>query len=281
VEGLKMHNNIGSKINLFLLYFFLILGAFISIMPFMWLITTSLKPPGKIFSAPLLIPTNFYFRNYVEAWNAAPFARYTLNSTIMSIGIVFLQTLLSAMAGYAFARMKFKYKDLLFIIFLITMMIPESVKIIPNFLTIKTFGWYDTYAALIIPRAVSVFAIFLFRQFFLSIPASIEEAALIDGCGRLRIFFKIVLPISKPVIVTNILFSFLFAWNDFLWPLIVIDSPEMRTIQVGLSYFQGRYGIRWELLSAATIFTILPSLIVFIIAQKYFIEGISTSGLKE
>lgn len=276
-----MSNNIGSKINLFLLYFFLILGAFISIMPFMWLITTSLKPPGTIFSAPLLIPTNFYFRNYVEAWNAAPFARYTLNSAIMSIGIVFLQTLFSAMAGYAFARMKFKFKDLLFIIFLVTMMIPESVKIIPNFLTIKTFGWYDTYAALIIPRAVSVFAIFLFRQFFLSIPTSIEEAALIDGCGRLRIFFKIVLPISKPVIVTNILFSFLFAWNDFLWPLIVIDSPEMRTIQVGLSYFQGRYGIRWELLSAATIFAILPSLIVFIIAQKYFIEGISTSGLKE
>ncbi|MDK2906259.1 MAG: multiple sugar transport system permease protein [Petrotoga sp.] len=264
-----------------ILYFFLILGAFISVMPFMWLVTTSLKPPGKIFSAPLLIPTNFYFKNYIEAWQSVPFARYILNSMIMSSGIVFFQTLFSAMAGYAFARLKFKFRDALFIIFLITMMIPEPVKIIPNFLIIKNLGWYDTYTALIVPRAVSVFAIFLFRQFFLSIPSSLEEAARIEGAGLFRIFFQIILPISKPVTVTNILFSFLFSWNDFLWPLIVTDSEKMRTIQVGLSYFQGRYGIRWELLSAATIFAILPSLIVFLMAQKYFIEGISTSGLKE
>ncbi len=199
----------------------------------------------------------------------------------MSLGIVICQTLFSAMAGYAFAKIKFKFKDALFLIFLITMMIPDSVKMIPNFLTIKNLGWYDTYAALIVPRAASVFAIFLFRQFFLSIPSSIEESARLEGCGLFRLFFQIVLPLSKPVLVTNILFSFLFAWNDFLWPLIITDSQKMRTIQVGLSYFQGRYGVRWELLSAATIFAILPSFIVFIIAQKYFIEGISTSGLKE
>ena len=229
----------------------------------------------------MLFPTHFYFENYIEAWNAVPFARYIFNSTIMSLGIVIFQTLFSAMAGYAFAKIRFKFKDALFIIFLITMMIPDSVKMIPNFLTIKNLGWYDTYTALIVPRAVSVFAIFLFRQFFLSIPSSIEESARLEGCGLFRLFFQIVLPLSKPVIVTNILFSFLFAWNDFLWPLIITDSQKMRTIQVGLSYFQGRYGIRWELLSAATIFSILPSLIVFIIAQKYFIEGISTSGLKE
>ncbi|CEP78865.1 MAG: carbohydrate ABC transporter permease [Defluviitoga tunisiensis] len=263
------------------IYIFLVIGAFISIMPFLWLVTTSLKPPGKIFSAPLLIPTHFYYKNYIEAWNSVPFARYIINSTIMSLGIVICQTLFSAMAGYAFAKIKFKFKDALFLIFLITMMIPDSVKMIPNFLTIKNLGWYDTYAALIVPRAASVFAIFLFRQFFLSIPSSIEESARLEGCGLFRLFFQIVLPLSKPVLVTNILFSFLFAWNDFLWPLIITDSQKMRTIQVGLSYFQGRYGVRWELLSAATIFAILPSFIVFIIAQKYFIEGISTSGLKE
>ncbi|HOK16402.1 MAG TPA: carbohydrate ABC transporter permease [Defluviitoga tunisiensis] len=263
------------------IYIFLVIGAFISIMPFLWLITTSLKPPGKIFSAPLLVPTHFYYKNYIEAWNSVPFARYIINSTIMSLGIVICQTLFSAMAGYAFAKIKFKFKDALFLIFLITMMIPDSVKMIPNFLTIKNLGWYDTYAALIVPRAASVFAIFLFRQFFLSIPSSIEESARLEGCGLFRLFFQIVLPLSKPVLVTNILFSFLFAWNDFLWPLIITDSQKMRTIQVGLSYFQGRYGVRWELLSAATIFAILPSFIVFIIAQKYFIEGISTSGLKE
>jgi len=263
------------------IYIFLVIGAFISIMPFLWLVTTSLKPPGKIFSAPLLVPTHFHYENYIEAWNSVPFARYIINSTIMSLGIVICQTLFSAMAGYAFAKINFKFKDALFLIFLITMMIPDSVKMIPNFLTIKNLGWYDTYAALIVPRAASVFAIFLFRQFFLSIPRSIEESARLEGCGLFRLFFQIVLPLSKPVMVTNILFSFLFAWNDFLWPLIITDSQKMRTIQVGLSYFQGRYGVRWELLSAATIFAILPSFIVFIIAQKYFIEGISTSGLKE
>lgn len=270
-----------SPIRKVLLYIFLTIGAFICIMPFLWLLTTSLKPSGDIFSEPLLIPTHFYFKNYVEAWNSVPFGKYILNSVLMSVGIVFCQTLFSAMAGYVFARIKFRFRNALFMIFLITMMIPDAVKIIPNFLIVKNLGWYDTYAALIIPRAVSVFAIFLFRQFFLSIPASIEEAAKIEGCGLFRTFFQIILPISKPVIITNILFSFLFAWNDFLWPLIVTDSEHMRTIQVGLAYFQGRYGIKWELLSAATIFSILPSLVVFLVAQNYFIEGISTSGLKE
>jgi len=270
-----------SPIRKFLLYVFLIIGAFICIMPFLWLITTSLKPSTDIFSEPLLIPTHFYFKNYIEAWNSVPFGKYILNSVLMSVGIVFCQTLFSAMAGYAFARVKFRFRNALFMLFLITMMIPDAVKIIPNFLIVKNLGWYDTYTALIVPRAVSVFAIFLFRQFFLSIPASIEEAAKIEGCGLFRTFFQIILPISKPVIVTNILFSFLFAWNDFLWPLIVTDSEHMRTIQVGLAYFQGRYGIKWELLSAATIFSILPSLAVFLVAQNYFIEGISTSGLKE
>ena len=159
-------------------------------------------------------------------------------------------------------------------------MISTYATIIPNFLTINALGWYDTYAALIIPRAASVFSVFLFRQFFLSLPVEIEDAAKIDGCGRLKIFFKIALPLSKPVVITSALFSFLFAWNDFLWPLIVTDSPEMRTIQVGLSVFQGRYGIRWTLLSAATVLSILPTIIAFLIAQKYFIKGIASTGLK-
>jgi len=261
-------------------HIFLMLGAFISVLPFMWLITTSLKPPNTLYSSPLLIPTHFYIENYVEALKGAPFARYSLNSLIMAAGIVISQTFLSALAGYAFARIKFKFSNLLFFIFLGTMMISTYATIIPNFLTINALGWYDTYAALIIPRAASVFSVFLFRQFFLSLPVEIEDAAKIDGCGRLKIFFKIALPLSKPVVITSALFSFLFAWNDFLWPLIVTDSPEMRTIQVGLSVFQGRYGIRWTLLSAATVLSILPTIIAFLIAQKYFIKGIAGTGLK-
>lgn len=261
-------------------HIFLSLGAFISIMPFLWLITTSLKPPKVLYSKPLLIPVHFYIQNYVNALKAAPFARYALNSTIMTAGIVISQTFLSALAGYAFAKMRFKFKNLLFFIFLGTMMIPFPMTLIPSFLIINVLGWYDTYAALIVPRAVSVFAIFLFRQFFLSVPIEIEEASRIDGCGRFRTFFQIVLPISKPVIVTNALFSFLFAWNDFLWPLIVTGSPEMRTIQVGLSFFQGRYGVHWTLLAAATVLTILPTVVVFLIAQSKFIKSIATTGLK-
>lgn len=198
----------------------------------------------------------------------------------MSAGIVLTQTLFSAFAGYAFARIKFKFSNLLFFILLGTMMISNYAIVIPNFLTVNALGWYDTFAALIIPRAASVFAIFLFRQFFLSLPKEIEDAAKIDGCGKIRIFFQIALPLSKPVIVTSALFSFLFAWNDFLWPLIVTDSPQMRTIQLGLSVFQGRYGIRWTLLSAATVLSILPSIVAFLIAQKYFIKGIAGTGLK-
>jgi len=259
---------------------FLSVGAFISILPFLWLITTSLKPPNTLYSAPLLFPTHFHIENYIEAFQAAPFARYSLNSFIMSAGIVLTQTLFSAFAGYAFARIKFKFSNLLFFILLGTMMISNYAIVIPNFLTVNALGWYDTFAALIIPRAASVFAIFLFRQFFLSLPKEIEDAAKIDGCGKIRIFFQIALPLSKPVIVTSALFSFLFAWNDFLWPLIVTDSPQMRTIQLGLSVFQGRYGVRWTLLSAATVLSILPSIVAFLIAQKYFIKGIAGTGLK-
>ncbi|WP_290646953.1 carbohydrate ABC transporter permease [Kosmotoga sp.] len=199
----------------------------------------------------------------------------------MTTGIVLCQTFFSALAGYAFAKLKFRFRNTLFYIFLGSMMIPFPITLIPNFLTINFLGWYDTYTALIVPRAVSVFAIFLFRQFFLSVPSEIEEASRIDGCSRFRTFFQIVLPISKPVIATSALFSFLFAWNDFLWPLIVTDSPEMRTIQVGLAFFQGRYGIQWTLLAAATILVILPTIVAFLIAQKNFIEGLSTTGLKE
>lgn len=259
---------------------FLSLGAFLSMLPFLWLVTTSLKPPKTLYTRPLLIPTHFYINNYIEAFNAAPFGRYALNSTIMSLGIVICQTFFSALAGYAFARIKFKYRNILFFVFLGSMMIPLPVTIIPNFLTINFLGWYNSYAALIIPRAASVFAVFLFRQFFLSLPIEIEEAARIDGCSRLRIFFQIALPVSKPVIATSALFSFLFAWNDFLWPLIVTDSPEMRTIQVGLSTFESRYGIHWTLLSAATVMAIIPSILAFLIAQKYFVKGIATTGLK-
>ncbi|MBC7260810.1 MAG: carbohydrate ABC transporter permease [Chloroflexi bacterium] len=249
-------------------------------MPFLWMITTSLKPPGKLYEPPLFFPTYFAWENYAKAWHFAPFPRFFLNSAIMAIGITLAQTLFSAMAGYAFARLKFPGRNALFYLVIGTMMIPPAITLIPSFLIVKRLGWIDTYQALIVPRAVSAFAIFLFRQFFLSLPHELEEAALIDGANRFIILFRIVLPLSTPVIATNAIFSFLFAWNDFLWPLVVTNSNKMRTIQVGLAMFQGQYGIFWTLLMAATTIATLPAILAFLLAQRRFIEGITTTGLR-
>lgn len=259
----------------------LLVGAFVSAMPFLWMITTSLKPESALYQAPLLIPTHFHWENYLKAWNAAPFPRFFLNSLIMTAGIVLCQTLFSAMAGYAFARLRFPGRDLLLLLVLGTMMIPFPVTLIPSFLVVNALGWIDTYNALIIPRAVSAFAIFLFRQFFLSLPKELEEAALIDGAGRLGIFFRIVLPLSTPALAASAIFSFLFAWNDFLWPLIVTNSTNMRTVQLGLAVFQGQYGVFWTLLTAAATIITLPALLAFLAAQRQFIAGITSTGLKE
>lgn len=259
----------------------LIFGAFLAAMPFLWVITTSLKTNGTLYKPPILFPTHFEWENYKKAWDAAPFPRFFLNSAIMTVALTISQTFLSALAGYAFARMKFPGRNVLFLIVLGTLMIPFPVTLIPNFLTVNHLGWVDTYQALIVPRTVSAFAIFLFRQFFLSIPKELEEAARLDGAGPFRIFWSVVLPLSGPVLAANAIFSFLFAWNDFLWPLIVTNSTEMRTVQVGLASFQGQYGTFWTLLCAATVIITLPALLAFLAAQKRFIEGITATGLKE
>lgn len=264
-----------------LTHLLLLAGAFISAMPFLWMITTSLKPESALYQDPLLLPTHFHWENYLKAWQAAPFPRFFLNSLIMTTGIVLSQTLFSAMAGYAFARMRFPGREVLFFLVLGTMMIPFPVTLIPSFLVVNALGWIDTYNALIIPRAVSAFAIFLFRQFFLSLPRELEEAALMDGAGRFTLFFRIVLPLSTPVMAASAIFSFLFAWNDFLWPLIVTNSTHMRTVQVGLALFQGQYGVFWTLLTAAATLVTLPAILAFVAAQKQFIQGITSTGLKE
>lgn len=258
----------------------LMAGAFISVLPFLWMITTSLKPYGALYEPPLLIPVHFEWSNYVKALTSAPFPRFFWNSTIMTLGITIAQTLFSAMAGYALSRIRFRGRDAIFLAVVGTMMIPLPVTLIPNFLVVSALGWLDTYQALIVPRAVSAFSIMLFRQFFLSLPKELEEAARLDGAGHFRIFWSIALPLSRPAIGASAIFSFLFAWNDFLWPLIVNTSPDMMTIQVGLSVFSGRYGTSWTLLAAATVVATLPTVIAFLLAQRQFVEAITHTGLK-
>jgi multiple sugar transport system permease protein len=216
----------------------------------------------------------------VEAWQAAPFPRFFLNSIIMTAGITIGQTLFSAMGGYAFARIHFPGRNMLFLTVLGTMMVPFPVTVIPSFLIVANLGWIDTYLALIVPHVVSAFAVFLFRQFFITIPIELEEAAQMDGASRFTVFIRVNAPLSGPVIAASSVFSFLFAWNDFLWPLIVTNRTEMRTVQVGLAFFQGQYGTFWTLLMAATVLVTVPAILAFLVAQNRFIEGVTSSGLK-
>jgi multiple sugar transport system permease protein len=223
----------------------LIAGAVIVLVPFLWMITTSLKPTRGVHLPPYIIPSDFRWENYRRAWHADQFSRFYWNSLVMTVGIVAGQLISSSMAGYAFARLRFPGRQALFFLVLATMMIPVYVTLVPSYLLVRDLGWLDSYQGLIVPRVVSAFGIFLMRQHFLTIPREIEEAAMLDGASRLRVLVGVMLPLSGPALATLGIFSFLFAWNDFLWPLIVTSSPEMRTVQLGLANFTGRYGTQW------------------------------------
>lgn len=258
----------------------LVAGAVVVLVPFLWMITTALKGPRAVHLAPHLIPVRFEWHNFVEAWQAADFARYYLNSTVMAVGITAGQLLFSSLAGYAFARLRFPGRDLLFWVVLATMMVPVYVTLVPSYLVVRELGWLDSYPALIVPRLVSAFGIFLMRQHYLTIPRDLEDAALLDGSSRLRIWWSIFLPLSGPAVATLGIFAFLFAWNDFLWPLIVTTSPDMRTVQLGLVMFSGRYGTQWTLLMAGTVTATIPALVAFAIGQRWFVRGIAATGVK-
>ncbi len=219
--------------------------------------------------------------NYKKAWNAQPFYRYFLNTLFVSITLTALSLILSAMAAYAFAFFKFTGKNLLFYGLLGTMMIPQQALLIPNYVMLSELRWVNTFAALIVPWLVSVYSIFFLRQFFLQLPKDLFEAAKIDGCSRLGFFFRILLPLSKPPMVTLGIFSFLTNWNSFVWPLIVTNDQRLRVIQVGLSYFSSESGTDWGAQMAAATFTILPLVIGYFIAQKQFVESTAMTGMKE
>ncbi|KAF2961557.1 ATPase [Fervidobacterium sp. 2310opik-2] len=220
------------------------------------------------------------FQNYVLAWKSAPFGRYYINTIFIATVTTILEVIISAMAAYAFSWMNFPGKNILFSIFLATMMVPGEVLLVPNFITVTKFGWIDTYYALIIPWIVSVFSIFLMRQHFLSLPSELFDAAKIDGCSHWRYLWQIVVPLSKPVVVTSALLKFVGSWNSFLWVLIVTNSPKYRTLTVGLQTFSSEVGTLYNMLMAAATFSILPVVIIFLFTQKYFVRGIARTGLK-
>ena len=228
-----------------------------------------------------LIWKRFLWRNFKTAWQSAPFGRYFINSIIMSVAVTLGQVLTSALAAYAFARMKFRFKETLFMILLATMMIPKQVILIPDYAILSKLQWINTYYVLIVPFIAAVFGIYFLRQHFETLPQDLFDAASIDGCGRFRTLFQIVLPISRGVLITVSLFTFIMTWNSLLWPLVMTNTPEMRPLQVGLAVFNQESGTDWQLLMAASTFAVFPLLIIFFLAQKQFIEGITRSGMKE
>ncbi len=258
----------------------LILGSIVMVLPFLWMLSTSLKEPAEVFTyPPVWIPSELAWDNYSEALTALPFGRYYLNSLIVASSVTFLQLLTSSLSAFAFARLRFRGRESLFVLYLATLMIPFPVLLIPNFIVVRSLGWYDTYQALIFPPAFSALSTFLLRQQFRSIPMEMDDAARIDGATSFRIWWQIILPMSSTALAAIAIFVFLGNWNEFLWPLVVTSSEEMRTIPVGLTSFQGQYNVRWELLMAAAVVAMLPVLIVFILAQKWFIQGITITGM--
>ena len=267
----------------------LLVGAIAMLMPFAWMLSTSLKAQNEVFSyPPQWIPSQLLWSNYAQAWAAAPFGRYFINSGIVALAVTFLDLVTSALAAFAFGRMQFPLRNALFTLYLASMMIPHQMTIIPAFLLLKNFGdispalGLDSYFALVAPFAASAFGVFMLRQSFMQIPNELEDAAVLDGCGRLGFLVRMVLPLSRPALATLALFAFQANWNSYLWPLIVTNSDQMRTVQIGLRYFVGQEGSsQWGLLMAAAVFVSLPVVILYLFVQRQFTQGIASTGLKQ
>jgi multiple sugar transport system permease protein len=259
----------------------LLAGAIWSLFPFVWTVLTSLKSYIEASAAQAFLPTHWLFSNYIVAWNQVGiFPRYFANSIFIATSTVLGVLITSALAAYAFARMEFPGRNVLFIILLATMMVPFEVTLVPNFIVVSDLGWINRYQALIIPWMGSAFSVFLLRQFFRSIPQDLYDAAVIDGASNLRFLLSIVLPLSRPALITSALFTFLGSWNALMWPLLVTNSPEMRPIQVGIAAFITNAGTQVQLLLAAVTISVVPVILLYLVLQRWFIEGIATVGIR-
>ena len=262
-------------------HLFLLLGALLMLLPLLFTISTSLKTPGTEF----VLPTRWILEvwhpeNYATVARQVPLGRWFANSLLVASAATVGQLLTGSMAGYAFARLKFWGRDTLFLAFLATMMIPPQMTIIPLFITVRTFGWYDTFAGLIVPGLFNAFSVFFMRQFFLTIPDDLEDAAYLDGANHWQIYWRIMLPLSGPSLATLSTFTFITFWNSFLYPLTVTKSEEMRTLPVGLSVFHETFTTEWTLVTAGVVISLTPVIAAFLVGQRYFVRGITMTGLK-
>ena len=265
-----------------LIHVILMSGVIVILFPFLWTIIASFKITKEFFRfPPTFWPDQWTLFQYKAAWNFAPIGRFLVNSAVQSACITFGQLLTASMAAYAFAKLEFRGREVLFYIVLATMMIPIHVTMIPLFVTMSKLGWDNTYQGLIIPFLANAFSIFLLRQFFMTVPQDLEDAAIIDGCSKARFLFRILIPVSRTGLAAAGIFTFVHHWNTYMWPLLITSSNRMRTVQIGLAMFVEREaGTDFGRLMAASVIVALPTIIAFLMGQKEFIEGITMTGIK-
>jgi multiple sugar transport system permease protein len=255
--------------------------AFITVTPFIWMVLGSLKDASEVvLYPPTFMPHQIAWGNYVDVFTTVPFLRYILNSFLVASTVTLIALLFHSMAAYSLARLRYPGRKILFGGIVATLMIPASITLIPTFIIVRSLGWLDTYWALIVPALFNAFGIFLLRQFYLGLPRELEEAARLDGATPAGVFFHIALPLSRPILATLAVFFWLANWNNYLWPLIVTQSPEMRVIQVGIASFAGEHSTQWQLIMAGATVAAIPGLILYIFLQNYLIEGIKLTGIK-
>jgi multiple sugar transport system permease protein len=265
----------------------LVPATLLLIFPFGWLLITSLETPSEaLHFPPVLTPHVLRFANYPDAWHSAPFGRFFINSSVVTATTVISNLVLCSLAGYAFARVRFLGRGLMFAAIMATLMVPFQVTMIPQFIIVKWLGVHvlagvgiNHLGALILPNAATAFGVFFLRQFFRTLPAEYEEAARVDGAGRLKVLRRIVLPLSAPALATLAALTFLDSWNNFLWPLIAVNSTSQMTLPLGLATFQGAHSTEWTLLMAGNVMSLLPMMVIFFVAQRYFVRSVAATGL--
>ncbi|PRX09111.1 carbohydrate ABC transporter permease [Martelella mediterranea] len=269
------------KLSTVALYALIIVITIIMLLPFAWMLSASLKFNREVFEFPIhWIPENPRWSNYVQIWTKIPLGLFVFNTAKITIMVTLLQLFTSSFAAYAFAKLKFPYRDVLFLGYIATIAMPWQVYMVPQFILMREFGLYNTHWALIALQAFTAFGVFLMKQFYMSIPDELCEAARVDGMNEYQIWWKIMLPLSKPALSTLTIFTFVFAWNDFLGPMIYLTQTDLKTIQIGLRMFISQYSAEYGLIMAASVVAIIPVLAVFLALQRFFVEGVANAGLK-
>jgi multiple sugar transport system permease protein len=259
----------------------LVAAAVVILFPLIWMVLPSLKPENDVTTLPpSLWPRDWSFAAYANVWTRVPFGRFFINTVIFAGGVTLVSLLFDSMTAYALSRLRFPGRDVIFVVILVAMMLPFQVTFIPLYVTVAKLHLLNTYQGLIIPRATNAFGIFMLRQFFMTLPRDLDEAARVDGASEFYIYSRIILPLSGPALATLAVFHFMYNWNDFLWPLLITSTTDMETLPAGLALFVGQHVVEYAVVMAGAVLALLPLFIAFLFAQKYFVRGVSLTGLK-